>query len=201
MPLFVKCGEEDIPQPQLVFINDSILPRNGVTLVTLLFQATCDQRGCCWKPQGTISVPWCYYSKSHGYQVEGNLVNTRAGKPDHEARAPDLLRRGSVCSRGQSLWHAESALHGHAPARGGGGPFLRVAEGGTAPACGRGWPYSCACAWWRAPPPTLRHGLESILPSREKNDSVLGVQRHGLFLALPLCIFITLCRNHEFFGP
>ncbi|NIG60377.1 maltase-glucoamylase, intestinal-like [Pontoporia blainvillei] len=39
----------------------------------------CDQRGCCWKPQGTISVPWCYYSKSHGYQVEGNLVNTNAG--------------------------------------------------------------------------------------------------------------------------
>ncbi|KAB0404155.1 hypothetical protein E2I00_018887 [Balaenoptera physalus] len=59
---------------------------SGVTLTNVLFQATCDQRGCCWKPQGTISVPWCYYSKSHGYQVEGNLVNTNAGKPDSALR-------------------------------------------------------------------------------------------------------------------
>uniref|UniRef100_A0A8B9W9G9 alpha-glucosidase n=1 Tax=Bos mutus grunniens TaxID=30521 RepID=A0A8B9W9G9_BOSMU len=42
-------------------------------------KATCDQRGCCWSPQGTISMPWCYYSKSHGYQVGGDLVNTNAG--------------------------------------------------------------------------------------------------------------------------
>lgn len=197
MPLFVKCGEGEIPQPQLIFINDSVLPRNGVTLVNLSFQATCDQRGCCWKPQGTISVPWCYYSKSHGYQVEGNLLKTRAGKPDCEARALDPLRVDSVCSRGLSSWHAEFALHGHAPARG---------EGDTAPVCGRGW--HCSCTWQRVAPllrvaeagTALKHGLESILPSREKNDSVLGVQRHGLFLALPLCIFVTLCRQHEFFG-
>uniref|UniRef100_A0ABI0NK37 Maltase-glucoamylase n=1 Tax=Bos taurus TaxID=9913 RepID=A0ABI0NK37_BOVIN len=52
---------------------------NGVTLSDVLFQATCDQRGCCWSPQGTISMPWCYYSKSHGYQVGGDLVNTNAG--------------------------------------------------------------------------------------------------------------------------
>uniref|UniRef100_A0A8P0T312 Maltase-glucoamylase n=2 Tax=Canis lupus familiaris TaxID=9615 RepID=A0A8P0T312_CANLF len=26
---------------------------------------------CCWRPQGTINVPWCYYSRSHGYQGEG----------------------------------------------------------------------------------------------------------------------------------
>uniref|UniRef100_A0A7N5JPE2 Maltase-glucoamylase n=1 Tax=Ailuropoda melanoleuca TaxID=9646 RepID=A0A7N5JPE2_AILME len=42
-------------------------------------KATCDQRGCCWRPQGTISVPWCYYSTSHGYQMEGDLVKTNAG--------------------------------------------------------------------------------------------------------------------------
>ncbi|XP_037691918.1 maltase-glucoamylase, intestinal isoform X2 [Choloepus didactylus] len=42
-------------------------------------KATCDQRGCCWKPQGTISVPWCYYSKNHGYQMESDHVNTNAG--------------------------------------------------------------------------------------------------------------------------
>ncbi|KAM7121734.1 maltase-glucoamylase isoform 1-T3 [Molossus nigricans] len=42
-------------------------------------KATCEQRGCCWKPQGPISVPWCYYSKSHGYQQEGDRRNTNAG--------------------------------------------------------------------------------------------------------------------------
>ncbi|XP_023568521.1 maltase-glucoamylase, intestinal [Octodon degus] len=42
-------------------------------------KATCDQRGCCWQPQGPISVPWCYYSMNHGYQMEGDLLNTNAG--------------------------------------------------------------------------------------------------------------------------
>uniref|UniRef100_A0A8C6BF76 Maltase-glucoamylase n=1 Tax=Monodon monoceros TaxID=40151 RepID=A0A8C6BF76_MONMO len=61
---------------------------DGVTLTNLLFQAMCDQRGCCWKPQGPISVPWCYYSKSHGYQVEGNPVNTNAGFTAQLKRLP-----------------------------------------------------------------------------------------------------------------
>uniref|UniRef100_A0A8C5XAY3 Maltase-glucoamylase n=1 Tax=Microcebus murinus TaxID=30608 RepID=A0A8C5XAY3_MICMU len=42
-------------------------------------KATCDQRGCCWRPQGAVSVPWCYYSKNRGYQMEGDVVNTNAG--------------------------------------------------------------------------------------------------------------------------
>ncbi|XP_077004171.1 maltase-glucoamylase isoform X1 [Tamandua tetradactyla] len=42
-------------------------------------KTTCDQRGCCWKPQGAITVPWCYYSKSHGYQMEGDVAKTSAG--------------------------------------------------------------------------------------------------------------------------
>nr|XP_011721917.1 maltase-glucoamylase, intestinal [Macaca nemestrina] len=42
-------------------------------------KATCDQRGCCWNPQGAVSVPWCYYSKNHSYHMEGDLVNTNAG--------------------------------------------------------------------------------------------------------------------------
>uniref|UniRef100_A0A5F9DBU7 Sucrase-isomaltase, intestinal n=1 Tax=Oryctolagus cuniculus TaxID=9986 RepID=A0A5F9DBU7_RABIT len=42
-------------------------------------KATCEQRGCCWNPQGAITVPWCYYSKNHGYQVQSDLVNTNAG--------------------------------------------------------------------------------------------------------------------------
>ncbi|PNJ51934.1 MGAM isoform 8, partial [Pongo abelii] len=35
-------------------------------------KATCDQRGCCWNPQGAVSVPWCYYSKNHSYHMEGD---------------------------------------------------------------------------------------------------------------------------------
>uniref|UniRef100_A0A452UGQ7 Maltase-glucoamylase n=1 Tax=Ursus maritimus TaxID=29073 RepID=A0A452UGQ7_URSMA len=51
-------------------------------------KATCDQRGCCWRPQGTISVPWCYYSTSHGYQMEGDLVKTNAGFTAQLKRLP-----------------------------------------------------------------------------------------------------------------
>ncbi|KAM5190698.1 maltase-glucoamylase [Callospermophilus lateralis] len=42
-------------------------------------KATCDLRGCCWEAQGAIGIPWCYYSKNHGYQVQGDPVNTNAG--------------------------------------------------------------------------------------------------------------------------
>uniref|UniRef100_I3M252 Sucrase-isomaltase, intestinal n=1 Tax=Ictidomys tridecemlineatus TaxID=43179 RepID=I3M252_ICTTR len=42
-------------------------------------KATCDLRGCCWEAQETIGIPWCYYSKNHGYQVQGDPVNTNAG--------------------------------------------------------------------------------------------------------------------------
>ncbi|XP_006861321.1 PREDICTED: maltase-glucoamylase, intestinal [Chrysochloris asiatica] len=45
----------------------------------LYLEYTCEQRGCCWNPQGTINTPTCYYSKSHGYQAEADLVSTKAG--------------------------------------------------------------------------------------------------------------------------
>ncbi|XP_039716533.1 maltase-glucoamylase isoform X1 [Pteropus medius] len=51
-------------------------------------KATCDQRGCCWRPQGTMRVPWCYYSKSHGYQVEGDLASTGTGFTARLKRSP-----------------------------------------------------------------------------------------------------------------
>ncbi|XP_052029484.1 maltase-glucoamylase [Apodemus sylvaticus] len=41
-------------------------------------QNTCEERGCCWDPQGSISVP-CYYSRNHGYRMESDPVNTSAG--------------------------------------------------------------------------------------------------------------------------
>ncbi|KAL6030171.1 hypothetical protein STEG23_030424 [Scotinomys teguina] len=39
---------------------------------------TCDQRGCCWDPQGAANVP-CYYSRNHGYQMESDPVFSNAG--------------------------------------------------------------------------------------------------------------------------
>ncbi|XP_066118577.1 maltase-glucoamylase isoform X2 [Saccopteryx bilineata] len=51
-------------------------------------KATCEQRGCCWKPQGSASGPWCYYSKNHGYRVEGGLANTGAGFTAQLKRLP-----------------------------------------------------------------------------------------------------------------
>uniref|UniRef100_A0A671FXC9 Maltase-glucoamylase n=1 Tax=Rhinolophus ferrumequinum TaxID=59479 RepID=A0A671FXC9_RHIFE len=95
IPLFVLSAKESLESKDLGTIPDATecpvlneserincIPDQPPT------KATCDQRGCCWKPQGTISVPWCYYSKSHGYQVEGNLVNTRAGFTAQLKRLP-----------------------------------------------------------------------------------------------------------------
>ncbi|XP_035314663.1 maltase-glucoamylase, intestinal isoform X1 [Cricetulus griseus] len=38
----------------------------------------CDQRGCCWDPQGAGNAI-CYFSKNHGYQMESDPVITNAG--------------------------------------------------------------------------------------------------------------------------
>lgn len=46
-------------------------------------------------------MPWCFYSESHGYQMESDLVNTNTGKQDHEADMPDPLEAGCVRSRGE----------------------------------------------------------------------------------------------------
>ncbi|NXC77024.1 MGA protein, partial [Anhinga anhinga] len=43
-------------------------------------QRTCTLRGCCWSPESSISVPWCFFSSNHGYKVDGSTRSTRAGK-------------------------------------------------------------------------------------------------------------------------
>uniref|UniRef100_A0A669Q1N9 alpha-glucosidase n=1 Tax=Phasianus colchicus TaxID=9054 RepID=A0A669Q1N9_PHACC len=40
----------------------------------------CDLRGCCWSPQSDTSVPWCFFSKNHGYAVDGSTRSTQTGK-------------------------------------------------------------------------------------------------------------------------
>ncbi|XP_026522804.1 sucrase-isomaltase, intestinal [Notechis scutatus] len=39
----------------------------------------CVLRGCCWDPQNETHVPWCYFSKNHGYQVQGRMSDTNPG--------------------------------------------------------------------------------------------------------------------------
>uniref|UniRef100_A0A4X2LBD4 Maltase-glucoamylase n=1 Tax=Vombatus ursinus TaxID=29139 RepID=A0A4X2LBD4_VOMUR len=59
-----------------------------------LFQAACNQRGCCWSPEGPVNMPWCYFSKQYGYQVEGS-ANTRAGFTAQLSRLPTRSMFGS----------------------------------------------------------------------------------------------------------
>ncbi|XP_061493207.1 sucrase-isomaltase, intestinal [Rhineura floridana] len=42
-------------------------------------KALCTLRGCCWDPQNETNIPWCYFSKSHGYQVDGGQRDTNTG--------------------------------------------------------------------------------------------------------------------------
>ncbi|XP_058699890.1 sucrase-isomaltase, intestinal [Poecile atricapillus] len=45
----------------------------------LATKSTCSLRGCCWSPQSDTSVPWCFFSPNHGYQVQGSQRPTQAG--------------------------------------------------------------------------------------------------------------------------
>uniref|UniRef100_A0A8C0U487 alpha-glucosidase n=1 Tax=Cyanistes caeruleus TaxID=156563 RepID=A0A8C0U487_CYACU len=45
----------------------------------LATKSTCSLRGCCWSPQSDTSVPWCFFSPNHGYQVQGSQRATPAG--------------------------------------------------------------------------------------------------------------------------
>ncbi|XP_066182529.1 sucrase-isomaltase, intestinal [Sylvia atricapilla] len=45
----------------------------------LATKSVCSLRGCCWSPQSDTSVPWCYFSPNHGYQVDGSQRSTQKG--------------------------------------------------------------------------------------------------------------------------
>uniref|UniRef100_A0A674JZ89 Maltase n=1 Tax=Terrapene triunguis TaxID=2587831 RepID=A0A674JZ89_9SAUR len=49
------------------------IPDRGAT------KSLCTLRGCCWSPQNETSIPWCFFSKSHGYKVEGGVKQTNTG--------------------------------------------------------------------------------------------------------------------------
>ncbi|XP_053807579.1 sucrase-isomaltase, intestinal isoform X2 [Vidua chalybeata] len=61
----------------------------------LATQSTCSLRGCCWNPQSDASVPWCFFSPSHGYQVQGSQRSTKAGFEATLERLPSPSLFGS----------------------------------------------------------------------------------------------------------
>ncbi|XP_053315016.1 sucrase-isomaltase, intestinal [Spea bombifrons] len=42
-------------------------------------EVVCKQRGCCWSPFNETYAPWCFFSSSHGYNVEGGKRVTQTG--------------------------------------------------------------------------------------------------------------------------
>uniref|UniRef100_A0A669QHZ2 alpha-glucosidase n=1 Tax=Phasianus colchicus TaxID=9054 RepID=A0A669QHZ2_PHACC len=62
----------------LVFNMGKCLISNSKFLLSFN-QSICDLRGCCWSPQSDTSVPWCFFSKNHGYAVDGSTRSTQTG--------------------------------------------------------------------------------------------------------------------------
>ncbi|NXT95067.1 SUIS protein, partial [Anhinga rufa] len=58
-------------------------------------QSLCTLRGCCWSPQSDTSVPWCFFSSDHGYQVHGQLRTTQEGFQATLTRLPSPSLFGS----------------------------------------------------------------------------------------------------------
>uniref|UniRef100_A0A8C3HWM7 Maltase n=1 Tax=Chrysemys picta bellii TaxID=8478 RepID=A0A8C3HWM7_CHRPI len=58
------------------------IPDRGAT------KSLCTLRGCCWSPQNDTSIPWCFFSKSHGYKVEGGVKQTNTGIAAKLTRLP-----------------------------------------------------------------------------------------------------------------
>uniref|UniRef100_A0A8C1T8Z6 alpha-glucosidase n=1 Tax=Cyprinus carpio TaxID=7962 RepID=A0A8C1T8Z6_CYPCA len=47
----------------------------------------CLERGCCWSPLSETNVPWCFFSKNHGYSVVSENIEAKLTRMD----APSLF--------------------------------------------------------------------------------------------------------------
>ncbi|XP_036301753.1 sucrase-isomaltase, intestinal [Pipistrellus kuhlii] len=70
----VRPGPGKCPSEQYDPINERIncIPDQFPT------RATCESRGCCWRPQNTSTVPWCFFANNHGYTA-ADSKDTNAG--------------------------------------------------------------------------------------------------------------------------
>ncbi|NXV24884.1 SUIS protein, partial [Cepphus grylle] len=51
-------------------------------------QRLCALRGCCWSPRPDTSVPWCFFSRGHGYALQGAPRGTPQGFEASLSRLP-----------------------------------------------------------------------------------------------------------------
>ncbi|TSR87326.1 putative maltase-glucoamylase 2 [Bagarius yarrelli] len=56
-------------------------------------QQSCQARGCCWGPHDQQHVPWCFFSKNHGYTVvsEKQLSSTKSEARLKKQDSPSLF--------------------------------------------------------------------------------------------------------------
>ncbi|XP_062955067.1 sucrase-isomaltase, intestinal [Cynocephalus volans] len=64
-----KCPDE---------VNDPVNERINCIPEQFPTQATCAQRGCCWRPWNDTVIPWCFFVNNHGYNVE-EMAATNTG--------------------------------------------------------------------------------------------------------------------------
>uniref|UniRef100_A0A671L1X5 alpha-glucosidase n=1 Tax=Sinocyclocheilus anshuiensis TaxID=1608454 RepID=A0A671L1X5_9TELE len=53
----------------------------------LSLQQKCLERACCWSPLNETNVPWCFFSKNHGYSVVSENIEAKLTRMD----APSLF--------------------------------------------------------------------------------------------------------------
>ncbi|XP_030650308.1 maltase-glucoamylase, intestinal [Chanos chanos] len=56
-------------------------------------QQRCEARGCCWSPRDETNIPWCFFSKNHGYKVVSKQTpdNTHMMATLERMNAPSLF--------------------------------------------------------------------------------------------------------------
>uniref|UniRef100_A0A673NLV4 Maltase n=1 Tax=Sinocyclocheilus rhinocerous TaxID=307959 RepID=A0A673NLV4_9TELE len=63
------------------------LPTCFAKLYCASLQQKCLERACCWSPVDEANVPWCFFSKNHGYSVVSENIEARLTRMD----APSLF--------------------------------------------------------------------------------------------------------------
>ncbi|XP_019347375.2 sucrase-isomaltase, intestinal [Alligator mississippiensis] len=73
----VKEGQEDFsPECPVTDIGERI---NCIGDNQAATKSLCVLRGCCWSPVNDSNIPWCFFSRNHGYQVVGGQKPKNTG--------------------------------------------------------------------------------------------------------------------------
>ncbi|KAM7133396.1 sucrase-isomaltase, intestinal [Molossus nigricans] len=58
--------------------NDPVNARINCLPEQFPTKATCELRGCCWRPWNNSVIPWCFFANNHGYTAE-EIKTTNSG--------------------------------------------------------------------------------------------------------------------------